>query len=98
METDIQKHKTDELKELLMIEQNHDTYTYQGHLSDERFCVISLVTKPRSQAKNLSKLTDNHSEKPGTFHFHLPLRSFWKKPITNTKIQLRRMTCSYKSW
>ncbi|UKS65014.1 CDP-glycerol glycerophosphotransferase family protein [Rossellomorea marisflavi] len=85
METDIQKHKTDELKELLMIEQNHDTYTYQGHLSDERFCVISLVTKPRSQAKNLSKLTDNHSEKPGTFHFPFTFEEFLEK--TNYEYQ-----------
>ncbi|WJV19306.1 CDP-glycerol glycerophosphotransferase family protein [Rossellomorea marisflavi] len=85
METDIQKHKTDELKELLMIEQNPDTYTYRGHLSDERFCVISLVTKPRSQTKNLSKLTDNHSEKPGTFLFPFTFEEFLEK--TNYEYQ-----------
>lgn len=79
LETDIEKQKTDELKELLIIEQTHDTYTYRGHLSDERFCVIALVAKPRSQAENLYKLTDNHSEKPGTFHFPFTLKEFLEK-------------------
>lgn len=79
LKTGIQKHKTDELKELLVIEQTHDTYTYRGHLSDERFRVIALLTKPRNQAETLYEITKNLSEKPGTFQFPFTLKEFMEK-------------------